>query len=528
MEAIVAQVGDLADGDMQEVMVGETRVLLTKIKGKFQAIGNICTHYGGSLHEGCLSGTGVYCPWHQSRFNVITGDLEEPPALDAVPRFAVRVEGTNIIVTVPEGAGDRRVPDMVQYNPATDQRTLVILGAGAAGNLAAQTLREEGFQGRVVMITYETSLPYDRPNLSKGYLNGDATLDSLPWRAEKFYQDHDIEIFFDHRVTEVDAAAKTVTFSSGTQQTYDALLLASGGEARPLEVPGADLANVFTLRIIEDATHIIKAARQGAKAVVVGAGFIGMEAAYSLTKRGLKVTVVAPGSVPFQRQLGPEVGRVIQQVFEEQGVAFRLGARVALLEGDGKVRTVVLDSGEKIPADLVVAGLGMRPATDFLKGVPRHADGSVTVDKYLRVAAGLYAAGDIARFPDWRSGEPIRIEHWRLAQQHGRGAARNMLGKGVEFRGVPFFWSELFQLMPQYVGYAASWDEVIIHGDLAARNFVAFYAKGNKVLAAVGLEHGAQMAAIAELLRLDQLPMAEELRRDLAFDPLGRLHELQK
>ena len=217
MEAIVAQVSDLADGDMKEVMVGETKVLLTKIKGQFQAIGNICTHYGGSLHEGCLSGTGVYCPWHQSRFNVITGDLEEPPALDAVPRFAVRVEGDDVIVTVPEGAGDRRVPDMVKYNPATDQRTLVILGAGAAGNLAAQTLREEGFQGRVVMITYETSLPYDRPNLSKGYLNGDATLESLPWRPEQFYRDHDIEILFDHRVTEVDAAAKTITFSTGAR-----------------------------------------------------------------------------------------------------------------------------------------------------------------------------------------------------------------------------------------------------------------------------------------------------------------------
>ena len=296
----------------------------------------------------------------------------------------------------------------------------------------------------------------------------------------------------------------------------------------PWRFPAPTWPTSSPCRIIADATRIIEAAGQGSRAVVVGAGFIGMEAAYSLTKRGLKVTVVAPGSVPFQRQLGPEVGRVIQQVFEEQGVAFRLGARVARLEGDGKVRTVVLDSGEKLPADLVVAGLGVKPATDFLQGVPRHADGSVTVDKYLRVADGLYAAGDIARFPDWRSGAMIRIEHWRLAQQHGRAAARNMLGKGVEFRGVPFFWSELFQLMPQYVGYAASWDEVIIHGDLAARNFVAFYAQGNRVLAAVGLEHGAQMAAIAELLRLDKLPAADELRRDLAFDPLGRLKELQR
>ncbi|MCL4504087.1 MAG: NAD(P)/FAD-dependent oxidoreductase, partial [Deltaproteobacteria bacterium] len=183
---------------------------------------------------------------------------------------------------------------------------------------------------------------------------------------------------------------------------------------------------------------------------------------------------------------------------------------------------------EKLPADLVVAGLGVKPATGFLKGVSLNPDGSVTVDKYLRVADGLYAAGDIARFPDWRNNEPIRIEHWRLAQQHGRAAARNMLGKNEEFRRVPFFWSELFEVMPQYVGYADKWDEVIIHGDLVGHNFVAFYARGNQVLAAVGLGHDAQMAAIGELIRLEKLPTAEELRQDKSFDPLGRVKELQK
>ena len=202
-----------SDGDMKEVMVGETKVLLSRIEGQFQAIGNVCTHYGGSLHEGCLSGPGVYCPWHQSRFNVISGDLEEPPALDAVPRFAVRVEGDRVIVRVPAGTQERRVPAMVNYDPAADPRTFVILGAGAAGNMAAQTLREDGFQGRVIMISEENSLPYDRPNLSKAYLYGDAALESLPWRPEQFYRDHDLEIRFGHRVTEVDPVAKTVTLA---------------------------------------------------------------------------------------------------------------------------------------------------------------------------------------------------------------------------------------------------------------------------------------------------------------------------
>jgi apoptosis-inducing factor 3 len=526
-EARVAKRGDLKDGDMKEVMVGETRVLLSRIKGKFHAIGNICTHYGGYLHEGCLSGTGVYCPWHQSRFNVITGDLEEPPALDAVPRFEVRVEGDDVIVSVPEGAGDRRVPAMTRYNPAADQRTFAILGAGAAGNMAAQTLREDGFQGRVIMITQENSLPYDRPNVSKGYLYGDAGLDSLPWRPEQFYREHDLEMRFGHRVTRVDATAKFIEFATGARLSYDTLLLATGGAARPLAAPGGDLGNVFTLRIIEDATRIIAAAGQASQAVVVGASFIGMEAAYSLTRRGLKVTVVAPGAVPFEKQLGPEIGRVLQKLFEEHGVAFRMGARVARLEGDGQVKAVVLEGGEKLPADLVVAGVGVKPATGFLQGVPLNPDGSVSVDKYLRVADGLYAAGDIARFPDWRTGEAIRIEHWRLAQQHGRVAAHNMAGRSEEFRGVPFFWSELFEAMPQYVGHVSAWDEIIMHGDLEARNFVAFYVKNNQVMAACGLQHDAQMAAIAELMRLGKLPSPEEVRTNKALDPLGLVKGLQ-
>jgi NADPH-dependent 2,4-dienoyl-CoA reductase/sulfur reductase-like enzyme/nitrite reductase/ring-hydroxylating ferredoxin subunit len=527
LEATVAKVNDLQDGDMKEVLVGDTRVLLTRIKGKFHAIGNVCPHYGGYLHEGCRSGTGVYCPWHQSRFHVITGDLEEPPALDAVPRFEVRVEGDDVIVRLPEGAQDRRPPAMVRYNPA-DQRTFVILGSGAAGHMAAQTLREDGFQGRVRILTEEDSLPYDRPNLSKAYLYGDASLDSLPWRPEQFYRDHDLEIRLGHRVTGVDPAAKSIELATGARMSYDALLLATGGVARPLTVPGGDLGNVFTLRKVQDATRIIAAAQPASRAVVVGASFIGMEAAYSLAKRGLQVTVAAPGAVPFERQLGAEIGRVLQRVHEDHGVVFRLGARVTRLEGEGQVTAVVLDDGQKLAADLVVAGVGVRPATDFLKGVPLNPDGSVSVDKYLRVADSLYAAGDIARFPDWRTGEAIRIEHWRLAQQHGRVAAHNMAGKQVEFRGVPFFWSELFEAMPQYVGYAADWNEIIIHGDLAARNFVAFYVKKNRVMAACGLERAAQMAAIAELLRLDKLPAPEVLRTNPELDPMALLQELQK
>lgn len=525
-KAKVAKVHDLQDGEMREVAIGKTKVLLVRLKGKFYAIGGECTHYGGPLAEGALSGHRVVCPWHQAVFDVMNGDLEEPPALDAEPCYAVRVEGDDVIVEVPQKAENRRTPPMVGRDPA-DNRTLVILGAGAAGNAAAETLRQDGFTGRVVMITQEARLPYDRPNLSKGYLSGDAGPEALPWRTAEFYRDHDIEVRMGQRVTRVETPLKTLTFADGTALTYDALLLATGGAPRVLQIPGAQWPNVFTLRSADDADAIIGAAGQASRVVVIGAGFIGMEAAAALTKRGLAVTVVGSGAVPLHRQLGAEIGGMLQQAQEEKGVAFRLGRTPVRLEGDGRVRAVVLDDGEALPADLVVVGLGIEPATEILQGVRRNSDGSLSTDRQLRVTDGLYAAGDVARFPDWRDGSLIRIEHWRLAAQHGRVAAHNLAGRRVEFAGVPFFWSEQFDLFLQYVGYAASWDEVIVHGDLAARDFLAFYVKDNRVMAAAGLQRDRQLAALAELLRLARLPAAEELRRTPDFDAGARLKGLQ-
>ena len=224
MEAKVARIDDLQDGEMREVVVGKTKVLLVRLKGKFYAIGGECTHYGGPLAEGALSGDRVTCPWHQAVFDVMNGDLEEPPALDAEPCYTVRVEGDDVIVKVPEKVSDGRTPAMVQRDPA-DGRTLVILGAGAAGNAAAETLRQDGFTGRVVMITQESRLPYDRPNLSKGYLSGDAGPEALPWRTPEFYRDHGIEVMVGQRVARVEVPLKTLTFADGRNLIYEACLL---------------------------------------------------------------------------------------------------------------------------------------------------------------------------------------------------------------------------------------------------------------------------------------------------------------
>ncbi len=524
VEAVVAKVNDLQDGEMKEVTVGQTTVLLTRIKGRFHAVGGICTHYGGNLAEGACKGERVYCPWHMSAFNNITGDLEEPPGLDAVPRFEVRVAGEEVIVSVPEGAGDRRVHAMVRKNTALDPRTFVILGTGGAGLAAAETLRQDGFQGRVVMITQENRLPYDRPELSKGYLQGANPQEALWLRPAAFFAEHDLEILLGKRVTRVDAAAQSLSFADGSTMQYDSLLLATGGVARRLKVPGADLANVFTLRNTEDADSIMAAAREGAPAVIVGASFIGMETAGSLSQRGLKVAVISPAPVPFQRTLGPEIGQMWRQVLEENGVSFRLGAKVVRLEGQGRVQAAVLDTGERLPADLVIAGVGVKPATEILHGVPLNPDGSVTVDQCLQVAPHLYAAGDIARFPDWRTGEAIRIEHWRLAMQHGRVAAHNMAGKKVAFRDVPFFWTERLDIHFQYVGHVTEWDEIIYQGDPAGRDFLAFYVKNGRALAVAGSRHMQEMTAIMELMRLDRLPRPEELRGE-PVDFLKRLQE---
>lgn len=525
-EFIVFKAHELQDGEMREVVVGETKVLVVRLKGRFYAIGAECTHYGGPLIDGALSGRRVVCPWHQAAFDVMTGNLEEPPALDAQPCFDVRVEDGDVIVKVPDAPENRRTPTMVRRDPA-DSHTFVILGAGAAGNAAAETLRQDGFQGRVLMITGEPHLPYDRPNLSKGYLSGEAGPDALPWRTAEFYRDHDIEVLLGQSVTQVDPRRKNLTFAGGGSLAYDALLLATGGLPRKLDLPGGKFPNVLTLRGVDDADAIIAAASPASRVVVIGAGFIGMEAAASLTKRGLSVTVVGSHPVPFERQLGAEIGGMLKDVHAEHGVAFRLGRTPVRLEGNGQVNAVVLDDGDTLPADLVLVGLGVNPATQMLKGVELNPDGSVTVDSHMRVTDGLYAAGDLARFPDWRDGTPIRIEHWRLAEQHGRIAAHNLAGRTVEYAGVPFFWSEQFDLFLQYVGYASAWDAVIIHGDLHERNFLAYYVKTDKVLAAAGLQHDRQLAALSELMRLNRLPSAEKVRRDQAFDPVACLKALQ-
>jgi NADPH-dependent 2,4-dienoyl-CoA reductase/sulfur reductase-like enzyme/nitrite reductase/ring-hydroxylating ferredoxin subunit len=510
-DARVARADELKDGEMKEVTVGETKILLARVGDRYHALNAHCTHYGAPLAKGVLSQGRIVCPWHHACFAAATGDMLEPPALDSLVSFPVRIDDGNLVVILPDEPTDRRTPSMSKRDAGVDD-LYVILGAGAAGYMAAQTLREDGYTGRIVMITREGRLPYDRPNLSKDYLHGHADPEWMPLRGEEFFADNGIEVMLNREVKRVDTAARTIMFDDGSSQSYDKLLVATGGTPRRLPVPGADLKNIFLLRSFDDADSIIKAAGEASRAVVVGASFIGMEAAFSLRKRGLHVTVVAPESIPFEKILGPEIGSLYRKLHEENGVEFRLGASVARLEGTGKFEAVVLESGERIEADMLITGLGFKPATEILDGLRLGKDGGVVVDSYLSAADRVYAAGDIAAFIAVPTGARVRIEHGRTALQQGRVAARNMMGKQEEFNRVPFFWTEQFDTSLRYVGHAEKWDEIIYQGDVSARQFLAFYVQGERVVAIAGMKRDRDMAALEELMRLDRMPAPGELR----------------
>lgn len=525
--AVVAQIDDLQDGEMRQVKVGETPVLLVRLKGQFHAVGAHCTHYQAPLAKGVLHNDHVVCPWHHACFNVITGDQLEPPGLDSLPCYTVEISDQDVKVTVPEAASEMRSPTMAEYNPEADQRTFVILGAGAAGAHAAETLRVAGYQGRILMVTKEDQLPYDRTWLSKDYFTGKATKAQLPLRSSEFYQAHHIEILYHKEAVQVNPQAKQITFADQETLKYDALLLATGGKPRQLEIPGQKLANIFTLRSFSDTEQILAAAQPQTQAVVIGSSFIGMEAAAGLTKQGVNVTVVSPDTVPFESTLGKQIGQVFQQVHEENGVSFTLERKATQFEGDGSVEAVILDNGVRLPADLVVVGIGVQPATEILQGVELNSkDQSVPVDQYLRAADGLYAAGDIARYRD-QTGESIRVEHWRIAAQQGRVAARNMAGQAVPFKAVPIFWTMQFNFPLRYVGHATEWDEIIVDGELRSRKFIAFYIKDNQIIAAASSQRDTETAALHELMLLDQLPTPDELRRG-SIDLVGRVSQASK
>lgn len=513
-EHVVARLGELQDGQMKTVEVDGRKVLLVRIGDQFFAYAAECPHHGADLAEGLLHEGHVRCPWHQAVYEARTGKLLEPPSLDSLPAYDVRVRDSEVVVTLPDGSPKPAPPPMAEPSPAGDGRTFVIVGTGAAGLNAAETLRQEGFVGRIVMLTGERRLPYDRTDLSKPYLRkADAKPPFL--RSGEFFDRHGIEVRTGCRAEAVDLRAKTLALSGGPSLRYDRLLVAVGAQPRRLGVPGEDLPGVHVLRSLDDCEAIRAALAKGGRGVVVGASFIGMEVAAAMAERGLETTVVAPEAVPFEKVFGERIGRMYQRVQEDKGAEFRLGRKVERFEGDSCVRAVVLDDGSRLDADLVVVGVGVRPATQFLRGLDLADDGGVVVDAHLRAGEDVWAAGDIARFPDWRTGRPLRIEHWRLAEQLGRIAARNMVGKPVEYRQTPFFWTNQHMVITAYSGYCTDWDEIVFDGKPEEHDFLACYVKDGKVLAVAGAERDRQVCQAAELIGAVGTPTVDQVRAAL-------------
>jgi len=454
--------------------VGDSPVLVLRRGDEILAFNAVCTHYGAPLAQGIIHGDTVRCPWHHACFSLRNGEVLSPPAFNPLPRRAVSVEG-----------GTVRVGDILKGDPlSTDRRpegepgSVVIVGAGAAGAYAAETLRREGYQGPVHLVDPDPDAPYDRPNLSKDYLAGEAPEDWIPLRPEGFYQEHRIERRI-QRVHSFDLDSRTIVLDDGCALPFGALILATGASPRIPSIPGADGAQVHTLRSLEDCRRLIHAAHENDRVVVIGASFIGMEVAASLRKRGLDVTVVGPEERPFASTLGSRLGRFVQSLHEEKGVSFRMGRRVeAIHEG-----SVELDDGSEVDADLVVVGVGVIPRTDLARDAGLDVDDGILVDEYLQTShPGVYAAGDVARYPEARLGETVRIEHWVMAQRQGRAVARNILGRAEAFTAVPFFWTEHFGVPVAYVGHAPDWDETVEEGECGEDGCaVRFVKKGKRV-----------------------------------------------
>jgi len=472
---------DLADGHMIVGHVGGEAVLVARRGTQLFAIGATCTHYSGPLGEGFMVDDTVRCPWHHACFSLRTGEALHAPALSPVACWSVEERDGKIIV----GTVRPVAPKKAAARPAASAPSeIVIVGGGAAGFAAANRLRQEQYQGRIVMLSSDDAPPVDRPNLSKDYLAGNAPEDWVPLRPQSFYQENGIELRTKATVARIDPRAREAVLADGDRLRYDRLLLATGAEPVRLSIPGADRPHVHTLRSLADSRAIIAQAAQARRAVVMGASFIGLEVAASLVTRKIEVHVVAPDKVPMARVLGPELGAFVRTLHQEHGVVFHLEDTASAIDG----KLVRLKSGGTIEADLVVAGIGVRPRTSLAEAAGLKLDRGIVVDAQLETSApGIFAAGDIARWPDAHTGEAIRVEHWVVAERQGDTAALNMLGHHVPFAAVPFFWSQHYDVPINYVGHAGAWDELAIEGNIAARDCVLRYRRNGRVLAVASI-----------------------------------------
>ncbi len=474
--AIGMKVTGLPPDAMVHGHVGEDEVVLARAGGEWFAVGARCTHYKGRLDLGLIVGDTVRCPLHHACFSLRTGEALRAPAFDPIARWRVEVLGDVVFVREKLPAPAAPPP----LDKAKTPESIVIIGGGAAGSAAADMLRREGYAGPVTMISADADLPVDRPNLSKDYLAGEAQDDWMPiWPAET-YKERGIDLKLQSRVSAIDPASRSIQLENGTRLSYGALLIATGADPVHPPIPGADSSQVLYLRTYADARAIVERAQSAKHVIVIGASFIGLEVSAALRARGIAIDVIAPEHTPLERVMGPDIGRLVQTLHEAQGVVFHLGQSLASVDG----RTVTLGNGEKLDTDFVVMGVGVRPALGLAEKAGLAIDKGIAVNEFLETSApGIFAAGDVARWPDPNTGERIRVEHWVVAQRMGQTAARNLLGRRERFDAVPFFWSRHYDTSIQYVGHAERWDAIHIDGSLEARDCAVTYTLGGKRLA---------------------------------------------
>lgn len=514
IHAVVCCVDDLKDGDMKEVDVGDSKALLVRDNGEFYAVGAKCTHYGAPLAKGAYCNGVVRCPWHGACFNVKTGDIEDFPGLDSLPKFDVEISDNTVMIKTTKKSAEKARRQKPMVSMVDETKTYLLVGGGPAGLVCAETLRQEGYDGRIIIISKDAHLPYDRPKLSKAM---SVTADQIALRDANFYSEHDIEVKLNTEVTSVNPTAKEVTTSDGEIMKFDKILLATGATPRSLTwVENHDLEDIKTLRSLDDANAIYDAAKDK-NVVIVGTSFIGVEVAAALVDTAKSVTIVDLVEAPFQLALGKEIGEGVKKLLESKGVQFRFktSAKEFVAE-NGRLQEVILQDDSRLEADVCVVGIGVVPATNFIKGsgLEMSDRGFVTVDKnMLTSAADVYAAGDIVEFPLMHmDNKTVNVQHWQIAHAQGKIAGLNMAGKSEQINSVPYFWTVIFGKSLRYTGYGVGYNDIIVHGDPEELKFVAYYTMDERVIAVASLNFDPIVSQAAEYFKAGKTLTKEEVK----------------
>jgi NADPH-dependent 2,4-dienoyl-CoA reductase/sulfur reductase-like enzyme/nitrite reductase/ring-hydroxylating ferredoxin subunit len=481
-------IDQIPDGALIQGKAGGEDAILVRWGEEFFAVGASCTHYGGPLAKGLVVGDELRCPLHHACFSLRTGQPLRPPAFDAIPCWRVERIGQSVFVR-------EKLPAQIRKQAVTSAKSpqppvsVLIVGGGGTGLAAADKLRQEGYDGTVTIISADDFAPYDRPNLSKEYLAGSAPDDWLPLRPPDYYAARHIDLVLKSRAVSLDVRRKRVQVENGKTYEFGKLLLATGADPVELSIPGASNSQVYYLRTFADSRALVQKAASAKEVVIVGASYIGLEVAASLRARNIGVQIVGTEQEPLERVLGLELARFIRGLHEAHGVVFHLGQTVTRLEG----RKAMLSGGRSLDADFLVLGLGVRPSLALAEQAGLKVDRGVVVDEYLETSApGIFAGGDIARYPSPFSGELVRIEHWVVAERQGQVAARNILGSRERFDAVPFFWTRQYGISIKYVGHAEKWDAVEIDGSLEARDCAVTYKLGGRTLAVATISRDLQ------------------------------------